>query len=270
MCELFCISSRLPTIATITLQRFAARGGLNQHTIDGWGLAFFSGRDLQLYREPEPARHSTWLAFIESRRIPTQLLLSHIRHATQGAVTLANTQPFAREIGGRMHCFAHNGRLPSVEIQRAAELDTFHPVGDTDSEFAACLLFERLRQLWSRAEIPALSDRLTLVGRFAAQMRALGPANFFYSDGITLFAHGDRRTQADGGIAAPGLWRLHRSCAVDPDSLTGAGVHLDEPSGPQELTLFASVPLTDEPWQPLQEGEVIAVENGAELHADTR
>ena len=30
----------------------------------------------------------------------------------------------------------------------------------------------------------------------------------------------------------------------------------------QELTLAASVPLTDEPWEPIAEGEVIAVKEG--------
>jgi glutamine amidotransferase len=30
----------------------------------------------------------------------------------------------------------------------------------------------------------------------------------------------------------------------------------------QELALVASVPLTDEPWEPINEGEVIAVRDG--------
>jgi len=30
----------------------------------------------------------------------------------------------------------------------------------------------------------------------------------------------------------------------------------------QELTLVASVPLTDEPWEPIAEGEVIALKEG--------
>jgi glutamine amidotransferase len=30
----------------------------------------------------------------------------------------------------------------------------------------------------------------------------------------------------------------------------------------QDITLFASVPLTDEAWEPLAEGEVIAVREG--------
>lgn len=262
MCELFCFSSRLPTVATITLQRFAERGGLNRRTVDGWGLALFDGRDLRLYREPEPARDSAWIDFIQSRRIATCLLISHIRHATRGAITLANTQPFVREIAGRMHCFAHNGRLESIELRHAGESDRFQPIGDTDSEFASCVLFERIARLWSRREAPALADRFEIVARFAAEMRKIGPANFLYSDGSTLFAHGDRRTQPDGTIAPPGLWRLRRACAVDLDSLAEAGVHLEIGAEPQELTVLASVPLTEEDWQPLEEGEVVVVQAG--------
>ncbi|HYL02694.1 MAG TPA: class II glutamine amidotransferase [Steroidobacteraceae bacterium] len=255
MCELFCLSSHLPTVATISLQRFAERGGLDHWLIDGWGLALFEGNDVRLYREPEPARDSAWLQFIQSRRIPTRILISHIRHATRGRIALANTQPFVREIAGRMHCFAHNGRLESIERRYAGELARFHPVGETDSEWAACLLFERMAQVWAAPEPPPPAQRLETVARFAAEIRDLGPGNFLYSDGISVFAHGHRRTQSDGSIAAPGLWRLHRSCAIDPDALAAAGVRLE--SQPQELSLIASVPLTQESWQPLREGEVI-------------
>ncbi|MFO1409442.1 MAG: class II glutamine amidotransferase [Steroidobacteraceae bacterium] len=77
MCELFAMSSRRPTVATITLERFAARGGLDGRTIDGWGLALYDGPEVRLYREPEPARGSPWLQYVQGRRLPTQLLISH-------------------------------------------------------------------------------------------------------------------------------------------------------------------------------------------------
>lgn len=266
MCELFCLASRLPTVATLSLRRFAEHGGLEHRLIDGWGLALYDGGDLRLYREPSPARDDPWLAFIESRSVATALLISHIRHATRGAITLANTQPFAREIGGRMHCFAHNGRLPFIEELHSNELSRYRPIGDTDTEYAACLLFESMAPLWAGPTVPSLHDRLAAVTGFAARMREIGPANFLYSDGMTLFAHGHRRTQADGTIAPPGLWRLRRTCARDGDALAHAGVHLESTGEPQELTLLASVPLTAEAWQPFEEGEVLAFEHGNLIH----
>lgn len=262
MCELFCMSSRLPTVATFTLDRFAARGGLDGRTIDGWGLAFYDGTDLRLYREPEPARDSLWLQYVGRRHLPARILLSHVRHATRGAVTLANTQPFAREVGGRMHCFAHNGRLEELGPEQARALRRYHPLGDTDSELAACILFERMAALWERNGPPSLAQRTAEFGTFATEMRRLGPANFLYSDGITLFAHGHRRTQADGRIAPPGLWQLQRHCAIDPDAAGVSGVRLDSAGGTQDIVLVASVPLTDEDWQPLAEGQALAIEQG--------
>lgn len=260
MCELFCLASRRPTVATVSLKSFAARGGLDGKAVDGWGLAFHDGRDVRLYREPEPAADSGWLRCIEQRPIASRLLVSHIRHATRGAVCLANTQPFVRELGGRAHVFAHNGRLEIGAVHRGAG-PRFQSIGETDSEVAFCELLDRLAALWRGDKLPELAERRAVVARFAAEMRALGPANFLYADGDAVFAHGHRRTQSSGAIRPPGLWRLERRCPVDRDALPGAGVTITSPE-PQTLTLVASVPLTDEAWVPLAEGEVVTIKDG--------
>lgn len=263
MCELFCLSARLPTRATLSLRAFAARGGRGATTVDGWGLALQDGRDVRLYKEPEPAADSTWLDFIQTRRLATQTLISHIRHATHGGICLANTEPFVRELGGRMHVFAHNGRLDGIELPASG---CWRPVGETDSEAAFCRLLEVIAPAWQGAVPPTLKCRLELVSRFAASMRRLGPANFLYSDGEFVFAHGHRRIQADGTIAPPGLWRLERACELDRDALVAAGISVEPPAAGQQLTLVASVPLSDEDWRPLAEGEVVVVGKGQVLH----
>ena len=71
--------------------------------------------------------------------------------------------------------------------------------------------------------------------------------------------HAHRRTQADGSLAAPGLHILERTCEEGATDLTGTGVPLR--STQQTVLLVASVPLTDEHWRPLAEGEVLAIEN---------
>lgn len=261
MCELFCLSSRVPTRTTFSLERFAQRGGAGG-PVDGWGIAFHEGHDVRLYKEPEPAADSSWLRFIQHRQLPSRLVLSHIRRATRGEVSLANTQPFVRELGGRMHVFAHNGRLDGIEDVRQPH--RFSPVGDTDSELAFCMLLERLVPIWSSGRVPSLDERRAVVARFAADMRRLGPANFLYADGEALFAHGHRRIQ-HGTIAPPGLWHLSRECSVDTDALAQAGVTIKTDSQPQQIALLASVPLTNEPWRPLNEGELLAVANGQVL-----
>jgi predicted glutamine amidotransferase len=119
-----------------------------------------------------------------------------------------------------------------------------------------------LSPLWSAGEIPTLERRLDIITRFAAELRELGPANFLYADGDALFAHGHRRIQADGTITPPGLWLLHRECAVDIDGLPQSGVTIEAGGEGQVITLLASVPLTGEGWRPLAEGEVIVVKSG--------
>jgi predicted glutamine amidotransferase len=265
MCELFCLSGRRATVVSFTLEAFARRGGLHGRNVDGWGLAYYDDRDVRLYREPEPAGDSSWLSFVQRRRIASTLVLSHIRHATRGGISLANTQPFARELGGRWHVFAHNGRLDDIEIRHRGAWDRFWPVGDTDSEVAFCILLERLAEIWRGPVAPPLDVRLAIVERFAADMRQLGPANFLYADGDALFAHGHRRTQPDGTIAPPGLWQLQRRCPVDVDALPQAGVAIEPDRRDQEITLLASVPLTAEPWRRLAEGELVVVRNGRGL-----
>lgn len=111
MCELLALSSRLPTSVTLSLSIFAQHRGAD----DGWGAAFYDTGDVRLYKEPEVAAESEWLAFIQQRSLSASLFISHIRHATRGIRSLPNTQPFSRELGGRVHLFAHNGRFDSIE-----------------------------------------------------------------------------------------------------------------------------------------------------------
>lgn len=138
----------------------------------------------------------------------------------------------------------------------------FKPVGDTDSEVAFCILLERLSHLWYDGAVPPIENRLSIVLRFASQMRELGPANFLYADGDALFAHGHRRVQPDGSIAPPGLWRLQRQCAADAKTMPMEGVAIEVGWRQQDIVLLASVPLTTEKWNPLNEGEMLIVKDG--------
>lgn len=61
MCELFSLASRLPTVATFSLQTFAQHGGGKGSSVDGWGLAADAERNVRLYKEPEPMADTDWL-----------------------------------------------------------------------------------------------------------------------------------------------------------------------------------------------------------------
>ncbi|MEA3276308.1 MAG: class II glutamine amidotransferase [Pseudomonadota bacterium] len=265
MCELFAMSSRVPTTVGFSLERLARRGGGEGPHRDGWGVAFYEGRDAFILREPRAASESNLVRFIEQHPPPSSLVVSHIRLATHGDRALRNTQPFSRELGGRTHVLAHNGKLGGIERQWDLVHDRFLPIGDTDSELIFCGLLERLAPLWAGAldRVPPLAARLEVIAAFAAELRRFGPANFLYSDADALFVHAHRRQQPDGVEAPPGLHMLARSCSEVSHGLTGAGVTLTPIQ--QTLVLVASVPLTDEAWWPLEEGEVVAMAEGCVL-----
>jgi glutamine amidotransferase len=252
MCELFGLSSLVPTTVTMSMRVLAHRGSHAAGLGDGWGIAFHMGDDALLVRQPDPADESPWIDFVGRHPVTAPIVISHIRRATQGEVALRNTQPFMRELGGRMHVFAHNGKLPAVEALFVNDPHRFRPVGATDSEAAFCALMDRLAPVW-RGGLAERTDRLRVIADFAAVLRSVGPANFLYTDGELLVAHGHRRIQPDRSVAPPGLWRLERHCAVDPEALAASGIGLQDE---QAVVLFASVPLTDEPWVPLGEGEL--------------
>jgi glutamine amidotransferase len=105
-----------------------------------------------------------------------------------------------------------------------------------------------------------LESRFEIVTGFAEWLRPLGPFNFVYTDGDTLFVHSHRRVQSDGEVRPPGLHLLVRSCDEEAIDLSQSGIMMAPTA--QELALVASVPLTDEPWEPIAEGEVIALKGG--------
>lgn len=261
MCELLAMSSLRPTRLTFSLETLAAHGAVNGSSRDGWEVAFYQDRDVALFREPRAAGDSPLVRFLETQGPGTTLAISHIRRATRGPTSLANTQPFARELAGRMHVFAHNGDLPGIEESMTLAYDRYRPLGNTDSEHAYCALLERIPALWGSSDLaPPLDRRITVVAQFAADLRRLGPANFLHADGDTLFAHGHRRIQPTGQIVPPGLFLLARQCAHADEAVHAGSVSVA--AGFQEVVLIASVPLTDEKWRPISEGELVAVSAG--------
>lgn len=267
MCELLAMSSLRPARLTVSLETLAAHGAADGRNRDGWGAAFYQDGDVALFREPRAAGDSPLARFLETQGPGTTLAISHIRRATRGPISLANTQPFARQLAGRMHVFAHNGDLPGIEDSMSLAFDRYRPLGSTDSEHAYCALLERIHELWGASgQVPPLDRRIAVVAQFAADLRRLGPANFLYADGDTLFAHGHRRIQSNGQIVPPGLFLHARRCAhadqaVNADGVSGA-------PGVQQVVLIASVPLTGEKWRPFAEGELVAVSAGRVVGTD--
>ncbi|MBF0280765.1 MAG: class II glutamine amidotransferase [SAR324 cluster bacterium] len=266
MCELFAMSSLYPTTVSFSLEEFAKHGGLTGPHQDGWGIAFYAENDVRLIKDADAASQSACVKFIEKHDFISDLVISHIRKATQGGAKIKNTQPFSRELGGRMHVFAHNGDLKRIRSSKKTELGRYQPVGETDSEYAFCSLMASMQDLWTKGSIPSLAERLALVSDFAGTIRKLGPANFLYSDSEYLYIHGHQRKQTGRpGFHPPGLFTLCRSCSVNKaqDSIEGLDIKMGHQD--QKAILVASVPLTEENWIPLAEGEIRVLAHGEML-----
>lgn len=262
MCELLGISSNLSVTANLSLEELARHGGITGPHKDGWGVAYYEDNDVRLIKEAKAAAGSEWIEFVRNHDLRSHIILSHIRKATMGRPSFANTQPFIRELGGRIHVFAHNGKLEDVQRKKSMFFSQYRPVGETDSELAFCVLLERLSRLWRETDgaIPLLSERYDIVSGFAHEVAPLGPANFLYSDGDAIFAHGNRRTQAASGeIRPPGMYWHCRRCEPDgPFDVEGVNLRGQD----QSVALVASVPLSDENWLPMKEGEVLCLKDG--------
>jgi glutamine amidotransferase len=261
MCELFAMSAKHPATVRLSLEEFARHGGLSGPHKDGWGIAWYEERDVRLVKERSPAADSACVRFVQDHPFVSPFVISHVRKATRGAVALRNCQPFLRELGGVWHAFAHNGDLAGIDDDARFGAREFRPVGETDSERAFCVLMQQLRPLWTGDTPPSIEARMSVIEPFAATLREFGPANFLYCDGDALFAHADRRHQADGTIRPPGLWRLGRQCRGGGEYVT-EGLRIAGRTDEQEVQLFASVPLTEEGWVALAQGEVRAARLG--------
>lgn len=266
MCQLFAISSSSSINLNFCWERFIERGSSQMANPDGWGVCYYQENDVNIYREPSPASFSPLVNFLSQHSPKSQMVISHLRLATQGKVLLKNTQPFSRNFAGKMHVFAHNGFINSKAYNRATS-NWLKPTGDTDSEQIFCNLLERLEAIWQGEEVPSLENRSNIIKSFADEMRTYGAANFIYSDGITLFAHAHRQTIPGEGIShEPGLFMLSitdchdKRSKLNADEQDQSGIIISGNCLSQ--TLIATRPLDSRDWRPMKEGELLRIEKG--------
>lgn len=273
MCELFAMSSSIPTEVSFSLDEFSKHGGLTDQHKDGWGIAYYDDNDARIIKEACPASESIYLNFVKNHSIRSHIIISHIRLATHGEISIRNTQPFSRELGGKQHVFAHNGDLPGLEKLPGFELQRFNPIGNTDSELAFCYLMENMAKIWNPENPPGLAQRYNVIEQFAAQIRNYGISNFIYSDSDVVFIHSHKRTSPiDNKTVLPGLHVLCRSCpagneTIETNRLQVNGLHLQhsqqaDEAASKKVVLAASVPLSNEKWEALKEGEIKIFQNG--------
>ena len=162
----------------------SGRGGKFGPHADGWGLALYDGKVARVFLEPGAAADSPLAKFVAEHPIKTLLAIAHVRRKTRGAVNLANTHPFVRELWGRHFVFAHNGTVKRV---RNLKLGRFTPMGKTDSEYAFCALLAALQHDF-RDTPPSHSALAAAVAEHCGKIGRDGTFNLLLGDGHQLFA----------------------------------------------------------------------------------
>jgi predicted glutamine amidotransferase len=252
MCQLLGLNANTPTDVMFSFTGFATRA--EEHK-DGFGIAFFEGAGVRLMVDAQSARHSPVAEMVRRYPIRSQHIVAHIRKATQGRVTLANTHPFVRELWGRYWVFAHNGDLKAFNPRLHG---AFRPVGETDSERAFCWTMQELAK--AHAGVPSIKELTATLRELAAVPGAHGSYNFILSNGQALWAH-----------CSTHLHHLVRQHPFKRASLQDQDVTVDfaeHTSARDRVAVIVTEPLTkDEHWTAFAPGELRAFVDGAPLAA---
>ncbi len=255
MCELLGMECNVPTDIVFSFSGLALRGGARGPHGDGWGLALYDGKAVRTFLEPEAAHNSRLARFVRENPIKTLLAVAHVRKKTRGRTSLANTHPFVRELWGRSFVFAHNGTVRGV---RRHALGRFVPIGDTDSEYAFCVLLGRLEEtldVFPRDR--ASKEKLwRAVARAGEDIGKQGTFNFLLGDGTHLYAR-----------CATRLHHIIRKAPFRAATLADEDLVVDfsEVTTPKDrVVIVATLPLTrDEVWVEGTPGKMWVFDEGS-------
>ena len=253
MCQLLGMNCNVPTDVMFSFAGFAERGGRTDHHGDGWGIAFFEDKGLRHFVDHQSAAESPVAELIRRYPIKSRNVISHIRKATQGEVTLENCHPFVRELWGRYWVFAHNGDLKDYAPRLHG---SFHPVGHTDSERAFCWLMQELAK--SHATVPPVAELTLTLRELVPQIAKHGTFNFLLSNGEALWAHASTR-----------LCYVVRQHPFGSATLQDEDLSIDfaQHAAPGDrVAVVVTTPLTsNEAWTPLAPGELKVFVDGSPL-----
>lgn len=285
MCQLLGMNCATPTDFNFSFRGFKCRGGKTDIHAHGWGLAIYEGRGVRTFHDTLPCANSPIANMVASYPIKTLNMMSHIRYATQGAVSLENVHPFQREMWGIVFTFAHNGEVPKFTLSKNPQSgcettempalgkcteahSIYHPVGDTDSEAVFCAMLNALRAEFET--LPTLPVLYEAIQRLCCEIirgeETETIFNFLLGCGqYTMFAFswpGSRQ----GSKVWNGLSYLVRYPPFTKAKLKDVdySVNFNETNGESDrVAVIATKPLThQEDWIEMGRGQLLMFDNG--------
>ncbi|WP_314185834.1 class II glutamine amidotransferase [Aggregatibacter kilianii] len=253
MCQLLGMNCNVPTDIVFSFEGFRHRAGLTNTHSDGFGIAFFEGKGIRVFRDNKPGYISPIADCVKQYNIKSLNVIAHIRKATQGDVNIENTHPFIREIWGENWVFAHNGNL--TELPDMSE-SICQPIGTTDSETAFCYIAEQLKSRFRKK--PSEEQIFATIKEITNQLAEHGTFNFILSNGEWMIARCSTNLhyitrQAPFGKAQ----RIDDDGVIDFSNYAKDG---------DKVTIITTAPLTkDEVWTKMENGGFIFFKNGAKV-----
>lgn len=254
MCELLGMSANVPTDIVFSFTGLVQRGGKTGPHTDGWGITFYEGKGCRTFKDPRPSAESKIANLVMDYPIKSCSVISHIRQANRGGIKLENTHPFIREFWGRHITFAHNGQLSGYKKLR---LSQFHPVGDTDSEFAFCWIMDQLKARY-KTKPRNWQSVFKYIASLCKQLNQYGVFNALISDGEHLLAYCSNNLS----------WITRRAPFGEANLIdTEFNVNFNEVTTENDVvTVIATRPLTDnECWTKLAPEEFVLFKLGIQI-----
>ncbi len=254
MCQLLGMNCNTPTDIVFSFEGFRRRGGVTDVHADGFGIAFFEGKGVRIYQDDLPSASSPIADLIKTYQIKSKNVLAHIRKATQGQVSLANTHPFMRELWGEYWLFAHNGHLQNTEeLFKKNQHQYYRAVGTTDSEQAFCYILEQLRQKFPSK--PSQEELFQEIKNLTYHIRSAGIFNFVLTNGQWMIAH-----------ASTLLHYIIREAPFGEAKLLDDDINIDfaaVTTPTDRVAVIATLPLTsNENWLQLAQNELLMFQEG--------
>lgn len=236
---------------------------------DGWGIGYYPGGEpsASVLKEPAPPQGSIRSELVKAwEHLESSIFVLHVRTATWGSISDANTQPFCRAYGGRDWLVGHSG---SLARRLDAEPDpAFMPVGSTDTEAIFCRFLAWLEARGART----LGDVDPEEARaWFHDLNAYGSLTTVLTDGHDLLVYADElgRGQMHLWRVAPPYERLVFGDADVEIDLTRRGaksrkgvVACSDPLAPAEGAAEAA-------WAQLAPGSLVVIRQGA-VRAEVR
>lgn len=224
MCELFGVSAD---------RKIRLNGYLDvffKHSVEhhnGWGLALLDDGMVSLEKEPVRAIDSTYLKNRLTGKIESSRCMAHIRKATVGDVSFANTHPFVlSDYMGKKWVFVHNGTIFESEVLNPY---LYVQEGTTDSERILHYIVEQINKNNLSGNYGEYG--FEFINEIVYELTPGNKLNFLLYDGEFMYVHKNE----------PGTMFRH----IEPGT-----------------AVFSTHPLDDSEWEEVPQNRLMVYRNG--------